>query len=250
MRSKVLPVALLLLFGVAHASVVWGPTSRDEATRINGAGDPLAPAGATVALSANAVGTQGFVGAMTAVDASAFRGRNVELVAYLRVLEGEAPAALWLRADGPDGRLAFSTTAKRPVIAADGLKEQSVRLCIPIAARSLKLGTTLQGTGSLEAAFFRFTAVDAPLGNAMAHEVLDKAISTMQVAALSALAAVATFLNYILIEKLEATDEDFAVLLLPRFEVAHITMPAVYTELADDINALAADGIDFGFLKI
>lgn len=185
MRSRIFPIALLLFVNVAHAAVAWGPTSRDETTQIEGTGDPVTPAGATVVLSAQTVGSQGFVGAMTAVDAAAYRGRTIELAANLRVTDGTGLAAIWLRADGPDGRLAFSTTAKRPVHAADGVQERVFRLHIPVAAESLKLGATLRGAGTLEATSIKLTAIDTPPSKATAHEVLDVVISAMEANALN-----------------------------------------------------------------
>lgn len=185
-HSRYSLVALLLLVQVAHAAPVWGPANRDEATQVQGSGDPVTPAGAAVVISAQTAGPQGFIGSMTAVDVAAFRGRTVELTATLRVAEGAGSAAVWLRADGPDGSLAFANTGQRPVLAADGARERVIRLYIPVATRGLKLGTTLRGTGTLEATSIKLGAVEASPGEVSAHAVLHSAIGTMQANALNA----------------------------------------------------------------
>jgi hypothetical protein len=64
------------------------------------------------------------------------------------------------------------------------------------------------------------------------------------------LSALAAFYRYVLEARCNASEEDIVRLLLSRFEFAHVLMPAVYGEYTRDINALADDGIDFGFLKL
>ena len=63
MIPRLLIVAIFLSTGVAHAEAAWGPTGRDPGTSVEASGDPLAPDGARVRLSARAVGPQGFAGA-------------------------------------------------------------------------------------------------------------------------------------------------------------------------------------------
>lgn len=64
------------------------------------------------------------------------------------------------------------------------------------------------------------------------------------------LRALAGSYRHVLEVRCGASDQDIVPLLLSRFEFAHALMPAVYGDYARDINALAADGIDFGFLNL
>jgi len=56
-----------------------------------------------------------FVGAITAMDAAPYRGREVVLAGTMSVKDGAGRAALWMRADGANGRLAFASSAGTPV---------------------------------------------------------------------------------------------------------------------------------------
>ena len=183
---RLLIVAIFLFSGAAHAQAVWGPTGRDPGTSVQASGDPLAPDGARVLLSAKSVGPQGFAGAITALDATPLRGREVELSGLLKVSDGPGPAALWLRADGPQGPLAFLNTAKLPVNAADGAQVRSLRLYVPVGATGIKLGTTLRGIGTVEASSVKLVMLSASSGTASAQEVLEAAIATMRAHALHA----------------------------------------------------------------
>ena len=64
------------------------------------------------------------------------------------------------------------------------------------------------------------------------------------------LQALASFYRYVLATRCQASNEDITRLLLSRFEVGHLLMPGVYGEYTRDINALAAEGVDFGFLGL
>ncbi|GAB2506571.1 S41 family peptidase [Arenimonas alkanexedens] len=186
MNLKLLPVLFCMLAGWAHAEVVWGPTGNHTGTSVQGVGDPLAPKGAELRLAATSLGPQGFAGAMAALDATALRGREVELTASLKVTAGSSSGAIWLRADGPDGSLAFLTTANLPVRADDGSQARAVRLYVPLATTSIKLGTTLGGIGAIEANSFRLTVSEASSGKVSAYDVLEAAMATMKANALHA----------------------------------------------------------------
>lgn len=186
MILKSLPVVFFLFAGLAHAQVAWGPTGRDAGTSVSGVGDPMSPEGANLRLAATSVGHEGFAGAMAALDATGLRGREVELTGLLWVTEGSGPAALWLRADGPAGSLAFRNSAKSPFQAADGPQVTAVRLYVPSAATSIKLGTTLRGIGALEASSITLRVLEDSSSGTSAYEVLEAAITAMQANALRA----------------------------------------------------------------
>ncbi|MFL6585536.1 MAG: S41 family peptidase [Luteimonas sp.] len=147
-------------------------------------GDPRSPDGSTLALSTEATGPAGS-GAITSLDATAFRGREVELSGVLEVTQGAGAAALWLRADGPAGRLAFFSTGGRPVTLQGGSQPRALQLYIPMAATHLKFGVTLQSAGALRARALRLKTLEATPDTGSAYTLLETAISTIRAHALN-----------------------------------------------------------------
>lgn len=150
---------------------------------VQAAGDPSAPGGATVTLSTEATGPTGS-GAITSMDATAFRGREVELSGVLEVTQGAGAAALWLRADGPAGRLAFFSTGGRPVTLQNGAQPRTLQLYIPLDATHLKFGVTLQSAGAVRATALRLTALEPARDTGSAYALLETAISIIRAHAL------------------------------------------------------------------
>ncbi|UNK44054.1 S41 family peptidase [Luteimonas sp. S4-F44] len=175
MRRHGLLWGLLLVGGMAQASVSWSPMGPESV--VAGGGNLDAPGGAALTLSAEATGPSGFAGAITALEADAYRGRDVELSGVLEVLSGPGVATLWLRADGPDGRLAFTSTGAHPVALGEGARSQVLRLYVPPATTRLKLGVTLQPTGAMTARAVRLKALSArTLLEAAIHAVREQAL--------------------------------------------------------------------------
>lgn len=103
---------LLTLFSVsAQAATLWKGTSTHSAT--SGSGDVLDTGGANLFLSAESMGENSFIGAITSVEAAPFQGKEVRLTGILQVVDGAGAAALWLRADGVEGKLAFASSGGR-----------------------------------------------------------------------------------------------------------------------------------------
>ena len=182
MRRTGCLLALVLWSGVAHAAVSWAPMHPTSV--VQASGDPLGPDGAALALSTETSGPSGS-GAITSLDATAFRGREVELSGMLEVTQGVGAAALWLRADGPGGRLAFSSTGGRPVTLQNGAQPRTLQLYIPTSATHLKFGITLQAPGALRASAVRLKTLDAAPDTGSAYTLLDTAISTIRAHALN-----------------------------------------------------------------
>ncbi|WP_312237913.1 hypothetical protein [Stenotrophomonas sp.] len=110
---------LLALFSAgAQAATSWEGTSTHSVT--GGSGDVLGTNGAAVTLSAESMGESAFIGAITSLKADPFQGKEVRLTGSLRVNDGAGTAALWIRADGAKGRLAFASSDREPVRAGDG----------------------------------------------------------------------------------------------------------------------------------
>lgn len=184
MRQIILLLLLLFFSGGVAADSVWRGTNSHSFA--SAAGDLLTTNGATVALSAESIGKDGFVGAITSVDARAFIGQEVVLSGTLLVRRGPGVAALWVRADGPEGRLAFETSQREPVRINGSPQARNVRLYVPVGATSLKLGITLDSAGNMEARGLSLRSERVNSDRASAYEMLDIAISTISVNALNA----------------------------------------------------------------
>lgn len=147
---------LAMLYSVsAQGDTLWKGTSVNSV--VDGAGDVLGLDGAAIGLSAESTGEAAFIGAITSLDASSFRGKEVRLSGRLRVDDGTGPAALWVRLDGPQGRLAFASSGREPVRSADGPLERELRLYVPEASTSIKFGVTLGSAGAVRAERLRLT---------------------------------------------------------------------------------------------
>lgn len=181
-----IPAFLLLAFFSAGASAetLWKGTNTHSV--VAGSGDVLKPDGAAVTLSAESTGTDTFVGTITSLDAAEFRGKEARLAATLLVKDGEGAALLWLRADGPKGRLAFANTAAQPVHAADGPQQREVLLYIPAETTHLRLGVTLGSAGHVEVKHLTHTSQAAVTSGVSAFDVVEHALSTMRDRALNA----------------------------------------------------------------
>lgn len=177
-------LVLMLLSGGATARSVWnniGPHARTS-----GAGDILTPEGGAVSVSAESVGQDTFFGAITSVDATAFRGREVRLAGSLLVAEGTGIAALWLRADGPDGRLAFASTGASPARAGEGAQARELQLYIPSDATHLKLGVTLDAAGRVNVQRLTLTSEPAVSAGVSAYDMIAYALPIIRANALNA----------------------------------------------------------------
>jgi len=185
MNRRVAFVFLLGLFsGGASADTVWKGTSVNSIT--SGTGDILETQGGALSVSAESTGTENFVGAITAMDAAPYRGREVVLAGTMSVKDGAGRAALWMRADGANGRLAFASSAGTPVRAGEGPQARELRLYIPSGTTSLKLGATLDSAGHVVVEKMTLTAEAATSGGVSAYDMVEYALAAIRDNALNA----------------------------------------------------------------
>lgn len=184
MRRMVLLLVLVFLSGSALADTAWRGTSAHSLA--NGTGDLLAAEGAAVSLFAESTGAERFAGAITSIDAQAYRGRNVVLAGELQVQRGTGGASLWLRADGADGRLAFASSGDKPVSTGQGTQSREIHLYVPLQATSLKLGLTLGNAGQMSAGHLTLRAESTISNGVTAYDMLERAITVIEANALSA----------------------------------------------------------------
>jgi len=176
---------LLVIFSEwASADTVWRGTSPHSS--VNGSGDITGPMGAAVSLSGESTGTEGFIGAITSIDAHGYRGQEVVLAGTLQVKQGVGSASLWGRADGPNGRIAFESSAGEPVRSGDGAQTRKIRLYVPLDSTRLKLGATLASAGHVGVEEVTLKAEAATVNGVSAYGMLDHAIAVIQANALNA----------------------------------------------------------------
>lgn len=176
---------LLTLFSVsAQAATLWKVTSTHSAT--SGSGDVLDTGGANLVLSAESMGENSFIGAITSLEAAPFQGKEVRLTGILQVVDGPGAAALWLRADGVEGKLAFASSGGEPVRVGDGSIARELVLYIPVATTSLKFGVTLGSAGHVDVEHLMLTSRPAKSAGISAHDMLAHALPLIRANALNA----------------------------------------------------------------
>ncbi len=176
-------LALVFLHSAANAESAWKGTSQNS--KVTGSGDVLDPFGSRLVLTSAQAGNEGFSGAITSLDAEAYRGREVVISGVLRVEKGAGSGAMWIRADRLGERLDFQSTSNDPVRLQDGAQAREVRIYVPLAATSLKFGVTMGDAGSIRAESLKLRGEVASSGGVSAYEVLDAALSIMRTRALN-----------------------------------------------------------------
>lgn len=185
MMHRTAALLLLALFSAgAQAATSWKGTSTHSVT--SGSGDVLDPNGAAVTLSAESTGESAFIGAITSLKADPFQGKEVRLTGSLRVNDGAGTAALWIRADGPKGRLAFASSDREPVRAGDGSLARAIVLYIPFATTSLTFGVTLASAGDMAVEHLMLTSQPGESTDVSAHDMVAHALALIRANALNA----------------------------------------------------------------
>ncbi|MHB1058805.1 MAG: S41 family peptidase [Rhodanobacter sp.] len=171
-----------------HAQVAWRVTgSGAHDYQVTGSGDPASGQGATVALRSGHAGAGKFGASVASLDAAPYRGHTVMLSADLATRDVAKSSLIWLRADGPNGKLAFANSGFMPVTGTTSASHREVRIDVPTAATKLLIGTTLEGNGEVIASGMRLTQVaSSPSASIAPERVLDAAIRLVRARALRA----------------------------------------------------------------
>lgn len=163
----------------APTGAAWHLTGSGTAYRFSGGGSLLAGAGADIELSAGEASASEFGAVATALDTAPFVQRQVKLSAALSTRDaGGRGGALWLRADGPQGVMAFVNSQDRPVIGSASGVAREIELYVPTGATTLIAGILLEGSGQVRASGLRLAAGDelSTDPHVPAQRVLDAAI--------------------------------------------------------------------------
>lgn len=107
------------------------------------------------------------MGSLThAESAEGWRGSRVELKAELRAGRIDGWAGLWMRIDGPEGKvLAFDNMQNRPLRGTSSFAWYSVVLDVPKDAEKLTFGVLLHGPGAVFIRELQFEAVDTQVSS-------------------------------------------------------------------------------------
>lgn len=161
----------------------WRLTGTGHTYHLDSKGDPTAAGGATITLRSAGGDPAQFGGSLLALDATPYRGRRVTLSGDFTTQDASNGAALWLRADGAKGPLAFVNSQMMPVLGNASDVHREVRIDVPKAAVWLALGIFLEGNGSATAQQLRLTTVATPPA-VPPQRVLDQAIELVRAHAL------------------------------------------------------------------
>lgn len=184
MHRVVLLLLLSMISAEALANTAWRANSPHAV--VQAAGDLMGAGGASVSFSAESNGESGFVGVTSSTYVGAFKEREIILSGSLVVSHGAGAAGLWIRADGPQGRMMFEDSRSAPVRFGDGAQSREVRLYVPAEATGLKIGVTLSGAGQMEAAGLSLRSAPVTSQGVSAYDMLDHAINIIQTNALQA----------------------------------------------------------------
>jgi hypothetical protein len=130
-----------------EACVRWHAVNNNDSYRIEGCGDPTG-SGAQLRIESTKQTPTDFGGAMMRLPAESVRGRKAVLTALLDATGEEIDVALWMRADGvEEERLAFTSSARFPVVGGEPAARRLVVLQVPEATEWLVCGLIVHGLG-------------------------------------------------------------------------------------------------------
>jgi hypothetical protein len=109
---------------------------------------------------------RGFGTLMQTFKADRFRGERLMLSAFIKTVDVERPAGLWMRVDGPDGTtLAFDNMDSRPILGTRDWRQYRVVLDVPKSSNAIAFGILLAGNGQvwLDDVAFNPVSHDTPI---------------------------------------------------------------------------------------
>ncbi|TBR36301.1 hypothetical protein EYV96_17110 [Dyella terrae] len=133
--------------GDAPTDANWAVTLGRGDYVLHAHGSALDREGARVELTATPGHTAPTGGSMASVEATPYRGHTIKLSGAINAANAPGGAGLWLRADGPQGRLTFANTQESPVTGVTPERREIV-IIVPPSATRIFFGTLLFGDGS------------------------------------------------------------------------------------------------------
>ena len=99
---------------------------------------------------------------MQMFDADDYRGKRVRLSGYVKSELVEPWAGLWMRVDGPNGKmLSFDNMENRPIVGTTDWQKCEIVLDVPEDSAQIAIGIVLSGKGQVWLSNVQFEAVDS-----------------------------------------------------------------------------------------
>ncbi|MFC4529102.1 S41 family peptidase [Dyella halodurans] len=167
--------------GAADASP-WVLSLGNAGYVLDARGSAMDGEGAHVELASSPGRTSPAGSSIAGVDATAYRGHTIKLSGLISTTDAAGGAGLWLRADGPHGRLAFASTQASLVTGTASAQEREVAIAVPPNATAIVFGTLLFGDGraSVDHLSLIRDAAISPEGIVVAQAELDVAIGIVK----------------------------------------------------------------------
>lgn len=132
----------------AHLPPGWGLYANHPADYQVGTDDQVAHSGTQSGFIASRSRPRGPGTLMQQFRADRFRGTRLRLSAYIRTAEVEKWAGLWMRVDGPRGKiLAFDNMYRRKISGTIDWRLYRIVLDVPETATAIAFGVLLAGSG-------------------------------------------------------------------------------------------------------
>jgi len=184
--------SVVVLIGMAaSAAAVAAPPWSSIGDRVHyvleGGGDALSEAGASLTVQSKPGGASGFGGAATVIDAAPYRQKRVRLSGIISATDVAGTAGLWLRADAASGLVSFANSERTPVSGNADAQPREIEIYVPAHADRLLVGPLLLGTGSMTVHALRLTVVPSSADDAVPPtRIVDEAVRLIRAHALNA----------------------------------------------------------------
>lgn len=134
-----------------NSSTPWVMSVGKTGYSLDAHGDVLDSGGAHVELTSIARSNPPFGGSIASVDATPYRGHIIELSALISTSDANGGAGIWIRTDGPLGKLTFANSQASLVKGTSSSQKREVEIVVPNSATAIVFGTFLEGVGHSEA---------------------------------------------------------------------------------------------------
>ena len=183
---------LVLLIGMtASAAAVSAPPWSSIGDRVHyvleGGGDVLSEAGASLTVQSTPGDTSGFGGAAAVIEAAPYRQKRVRLSGIISAKDVAGSAGLWLRADAASVLVSFANSERMPVSGNADAQPREIEIYVPAHADKLLVGPLLVGEGRMTVRALRLVVAPAsPDDEVPPARIVDEAMRLIRARALNA----------------------------------------------------------------
>jgi hypothetical protein len=157
-RPVITPAQTRHDIGLPSGWYAWGSGRNDYEFGVD---DRVYHAGKRSGFTRSIRPSEGFGALSQIFKADAYRGKRLKMTAFVRTQDVENAAGLWMRVDGPDGKLlGFDNMSTRPIKGTTGWTKYQIVLDVPESSIDIAFGTLLDGEGEIWCDTFSFEVVD------------------------------------------------------------------------------------------